>query len=159
ASGVAPVSDYVRRGIHVCLGTDGPASNDNLDMLEEMSLMVKLQKGTQRDAKAMDARTALHIATESGFKAVGIKAGKVEVGYEADLILLDVQKPHLQPLYDPVAQLVYSAHSSDIDTVVCKGKVLMEKGELKTVDPQEVLFLAKKWKDRIESFLGSKILN
>ncbi|MCS7262521.1 MAG: amidohydrolase [Aquificaceae bacterium] len=159
ASGVAPVSDYVRRGIHVCLGTDGPASNDNLDMLEEMSLMVKLQKGTQRDAKAMDARTALHIATESGFKAVGIKAGKVEVGYEADLILLDVQKPHLQPLYDPVAQLVYSAHSSDIDTVVCKGKVLMEKGELKTVDLQEVLFLAKKWKDRIESFLGSKILN
>ncbi|MDW8096368.1 MAG: amidohydrolase [Aquificaceae bacterium] len=159
ASGIAPISDYVRRGVQVCLGTDGPASNDNLDMLEEMSLMVKLQKGANFDAKAMDARTALRIATEEGFKAVGIKAGKIEVGYEADLILLDVSAPHLQPLFDPVAQLVYSAKSSDIDTVVCKGRVLMEKRELKTIDLQEVNFVSKKWKDRIDAFLKHKILH
>ncbi len=159
ASGIAPISDYVRRGIHVCLGTDGPASNDNLDMLEEMSLMAKLQKGSNLDARAMDARTALRIATEEGFRAVGIKAGRVEVGYEADLILLDMDKPHLQPLYDPIAQLVYSAKSSDIDTVICKGKVLMEKRELKTIDPQEVKFVANKWKERIEGFLRHKILS
>ncbi|MDW8032460.1 MAG: amidohydrolase [Aquificaceae bacterium] len=159
ASGIAPISDYLRRGIHVCLGTDGPASNDNLDMLEETSLMVKLQKGINLDAKAMDARTALKIATEEGFRAVGIRAGRVEVGYEADLLLLNPNSPHLQPLYDPIAQLVYSAKSSDIDTVICKGKVLMEKGELKTIDQEEVLFLASKWKERIEEFLRSKMFN
>ncbi len=159
ASGIAPISDYIRRGIHVCLGTDGPASNDNLDMLEELSLMAKLQKGANLDAKAMDARTALRIASEEGFRAVGIKAGRVEVGYEADLILLDPNKPHLQPLYDPIAQLVYSAKSSDIDTVICKGRVLMEKGELKTIDQEEVLFVANKWKEKIQGFLKSKILS
>ncbi|MEJ7620228.1 MAG: amidohydrolase [Aquificaceae bacterium] len=159
ASGIAPISDYIRRGIHVCLGTDGPASNDNLDMLEELSLMAKLQKGANLDAKAMDARTALRIASEEGFRAVGIKAGRVEVGYEADLILLDPNKPHLQPLYDPIAQLVYSAKSSDIDTVICKGRVLMEKGELKTIDQEEILFVANKWKEKIQGFLKSKILS
>ncbi|MFN7065393.1 MAG: amidohydrolase, partial [Aquificaceae bacterium] len=159
ASGIAPVSDYVRRDIHVCLGTDGPASNDNLDMLEELSTMVKLQKGANRNAKAIDARMGLKIATEEGFRAVGIRAGRIEVGYEADLILVDTEKPHLQPLYDPIAQFVYSAKSSDIDTVICKGKVLMEKRELKTIDEEEVLFVAKKWKDRIEDFLRRKILS
>ncbi len=159
ASGIAPISDYIRRGIHVCLGTDGPASNDNLDMLEELSLMAKLQKGANLDAKAMDARTALKIATEEGFRAVGIRAGKVEVGYEADLILLDPEKPHLQPLYDPISQLVYSAKSSDIDTVICKGRVLMEKGELKTIDQEQVLFVANKWRERIQGFIRSKILS
>ncbi len=159
ASGIAPISDYIRRGIHVCLGTDGPASNDNLDMLEELSLMAKLQKGANLDAKAMDARTALRIASEEGFRAVGIKAGRVEVGYDADLILLDPNKPHLLPLYDPIAQLVYSAKSSDIDTVICKGRVLMEKGELKTIDQEEVLFVANKWKEKIQGFLRNKILS
>ena len=158
ASGIAPISDYVKRGIHVCLGTDGPASNDNLDMLEELSTMVKLQKGTNLDAKAMDAKTALKIATENGFGGVGIKGGKVEVGYCADLILVDPNKPHLQPLYDPVAQLVYSAKSCDIDTVICNGKVLMEKKELKTMDQEEVSYVAKKWKDRIERFLVDKFI-
>ena len=159
ASGIAPISDYIRRGIHVCLGTDGPASNDNLDMLEELSLMAKLQKGSNLDAKAMDARTALRIASEEGFNAVGIKAGRLEVGYDADLMLLDPNKPHLQPLYDPIAQLVYSAKSSDIDTVICKGRVLMEKGELKTIDQEEVLFVANKWKEKIQGFLRNKILS
>ncbi len=156
ASGIAPVSDYVKRGIHVCLGTDGPASNDNLDMLEELSTMVKLQKGANLDAKAMDAKTALQIATHQGFSAVGIKAGRVEEGYLADLILLDPNKAHLQPLYDPMAQVVYSARSSDIDTVICNGRVLMEKGELKTLDEEEVMHTAKRWKERINTFLRSK---
>ncbi|GBC88175.1 5-methylthioadenosine/S-adenosylhomocysteine deaminase [bacterium HR13] len=156
ASGIAPVWEYISMGIHVCLGTDGPASNDNLDMLEEMSLMAKLQKGYSLSAKAMDARTALKIATENGFLACGIKAGKIEEGYEADLILIDTQKPHLQPLYDPVAQIVYSAKSSDIDTVICRGKILMEKRELKTIDMEELLHIAKKWKEKITGFIREK---
>ncbi|WP_096600476.1 amidohydrolase [Hydrogenobacter hydrogenophilus] len=153
ASGIAPVWEYIKMGIHVCLGTDGPASNDNLDMLEEMSTMVKLQKGYSLSAKAMDARTAIKIATLNGFTACGIKAGKLEEGYQADLILIDPDKPHLQPLYDPLVQIVYSAKSSDIDTVICKGRVLMEKRELKTVDMDEVRHIARKWKDRITNFI------
>ncbi len=150
ASGIAPIPDYLKRGIHVCLGTDGSASNDNLDMLEETSTMAKLHKGNSLDAKAIDARTALKIATENGFSALGIKAGRIEEGYDADLILIDVDKPHLQPLYDPIAQIVYSAKSSDIDTVICKGKILMEKREVKTMDEEEVLKIAQKWAERIK---------
>lgn len=153
ASGIAPIPEYVKKGIHVCLGTDGSASNDNLDMLEEMATMAKLHKGATMDAKAMDAKTALRIATENGFSAVGIRAGRIEEGYEADLILIDPESPHLQPLYDPVAQVVYSAQSSDIDTVICKGRVLMEKRELKTLDEERILFEAKKWGERIKGFL------
>ena len=153
ASGIAPIPKYVKRGVHVTLGTDGSASNDNLDMLEELSTMVKLHKGADLDARAMDASTALAIATERGFSAVGIKAGKIEEGYEADMILIDTDKPHLQPLYDPIAQVVYSAHSSDIDTVICRGRVLMEKREVKTLDEEEILQEAKEWGDKIKSFI------
>jgi len=153
ASGIAPVPEYVRRNIHVTLGTDGPASNDNLDMLEELSTMAKLHKGANLDAKAMDAQTALKIATENGFSAVGIKAGKIEEGCEADLILINTDSPHLQPLYDPVAQVVYSAQSSDIDTVVCKGKVLMEKRELKTLDEEKILYETKRCREKIKDFI------
>ncbi len=156
ASGIAPIWDYLRREIHVCLGTDGPASNDNLNMHEEMSLMAKLQKGYSLNARAMDAKTALKVATENGFSAVGIKAGKIEVGSEADFILVSTDAPHWKPMYDPISQWVYSASAEDIDTVVCKGKVLMQNRELKTIDPQEVEFVARKWRDKILSFMTGR---
>ncbi|NPA33028.1 MAG: amidohydrolase [Aquificae bacterium] len=153
ASGIAPVPDYVRRGITVCLGTDGAASNDNLNMLEELSTCAKLHKGANLDARAIDAKTALDIATVNGFKTARIKAGKIEEGYEADIMLLDTNRPEFQPLYDPVAQLVYSASSESIDTVVCAGRVLMEKRELKTIDEKEVYAKAKLWREKISSAL------
>ena len=153
ASGIAPIPEYVRRGIKVSLGTDGPASNDNLDMLEELSTMAKLHKGANLDAKAMDAGTALKIATENGFSSVGIKAGRIEEGYEADLILVETENPHLQTLYDPIAQVVYSARSSDIDTVICRGRVVMEKGEVKTLDEERILYEAKRWGEKIRNFI------
>ncbi len=152
-SGIAPVPRYLRKGIHVTLGTDGSASNDNLDMLEETATMAKLHKGVSQNTTALNAETALRIATENGFSAVGIKAGRVEEGYEADLILLDPRSPHLQPLYDPIAQTVYSAQSADIDTVVCRGRVLMEKREIKTLDEEEILHEARLWGERIRKFL------
>mgnify|MGYP000101677761 FL=1 len=156
ASGIAPIWDYIRRGIHVCLGTDGPASNDNLNMHEEMSLMAKLQKGYSLNAKAMDADQALRIATQMGFSAVGIKAGRIELGFDADFILVKTDSPHWKPLYDPISQWVYSASAEDIDTVVCKGRILMEKRELKTIDVQEVEFVASKWRDKILGFLTGR---
>jgi 5-methylthioadenosine/S-adenosylhomocysteine deaminase len=154
ASGIAPIPKYLKGGITVGLGTDGAASNDNLDMLEELSTMAKLHKGANLDAKAMDAKTALRIATENGFSIAGIKAGRLEEGYEADIMLVDTDVPHLQPLYDPIAQVVYSAKSTDIDTVICKGKVIMEKREIKTLDEEEILHKARKWREKIQQALN-----
>jgi len=153
ASGIAPISDYIRRGILVGLGTDGAASNDNLNMHEETSTCAKLHKGANLDAKAIDAKTALKLGTENGFKIAGIKAGKVEEGYEADFILVNTNLPEFHPLYDPIAQFIYSASSECIDTVVCKGKVLMEKRELKTIDEEEVYRRARDWREKILSKL------
>jgi len=154
ASGIAPVPDYLKRGIAVVLGTDGAASNDNLNMLEEASTCAKLHKGYNLNAKAIDAVRVLKMATEEGFKAVGIKGGRLEEGYEADLILVNTDRPELQPLYDPIAQLVYSACADAIDTVICKGKVLMEKRELKTIDEEEVYRKARSWRERILNALS-----
>ena len=153
ASGIAPISDYIRRGILVGIGTDGAASNDNLNMHEETSTCAKLHKGANLDAKAIDAKTALRLATENGFKIAGIKAGRIEEGFEADFILVNTNLPEFHPLYDPIAQFIYSASSECIDTVVCKGKVLMEKRELKTIDEEEVYRKARDWREKILSKL------
>jgi 5-methylthioadenosine/S-adenosylhomocysteine deaminase len=152
-SGVAPVPRYIQKGVHLCLGTDGSASNDNLDMLEEMSTMAKLHKGTTLNPRAITAAQALSIATEMGFSAVGIKGGRIEEGYVADLILINTDSPHLSPLYDPISQIVYSAKSSDIDTVICGGKIIMEGGEVKTLDQEKILKEAERWAERIRGLL------
>ncbi|NPB07246.1 MAG: amidohydrolase [Aquificae bacterium] len=148
-SGVAPVPDYLKRGINVCLGTDGAASNDNLNLLEEASTCAKLHKGYLKDPTALTAPQVLKMATENGFKALGLKAGRIEEGYEADFILINPDVPEMQPLYDPVAQLIYSATSEAVDTVVCKGKVLMEKREVKVLDEEEVFKKARAWREKI----------
>ena len=152
-SGIAPITDYLKRGIKVSLGTDGPASNDNLDMLEEMSTMAKLHKGVNLDAGVMDAKTAFKIATENGFNICGIKAGKIEEGYQADLIIVNREGIHFHPLYDPLAQFVYSAKSSDIETVICNGRVIMEKREFKTIDEEKLIYEVKRWAEKIRSFI------
>ncbi len=151
-SGIAPIPDYVKRGIKVGLGTDGPASNDNLDMHEEMSTMAKLHKGYTLNPESINAKTSLEIATKNGFEMCGIKAGVIREGFEADLIIVNPNSPHLQPLYDPLAQFVYSAKSSDIETVLCKGKVIMEKGEIKTLDEEKIINEVLKWSEKIRKF-------
>ncbi len=148
-SGIAPVSDYIKKDIKVCLGTDGAASNDNLNMLEEMSTMAKLQKGIKLDPTALSSAQALEIATANGFESVGIKAGRIKEGYDADLIIVDANKPHLQPLYDPTAQLVYSAQAGDIETVIARGKILMENYKVLTLDEEEIYKKALYWKEKI----------
>ncbi len=153
ASGIAPVPKYISKGMHVCLGTDGPASNDNLDMLEEVATTAKIHKGNSLDARAITAETAFRLATEKGFEAVGIKGGRILEGYVADLILINTDSPHLQPLYDPLSQVVYSAKSSDIDTVICNGKVIMEKGQIKTLDEERILAQSREWSEKIRSKL------
>jgi len=148
-SGVAPVSDYVKRGITVCLGTDGAASNDNLNMLEEASTMVKLQKGINLDPTALNSAQALEIATANGFESLGIKAGRIKEGYDADLIIVDAQRPELTPLYDPTAQLLYSAQAAYIETVLCRGKPVMENGKVLTLNEEEIYERANYWREKI----------
>ncbi len=153
-SGIAPVADYLRRGIKVCLGTDGAASNDNLNMLEETSTMVKLQKGVNLDPTAMTSSRALEVATANGFESVGLKAGRIKEGYDADIIVVNTHNPWLQPLYDPVAQLVYSAQASDIETVIARGRVIMENGKVLTLDEEEIYEKADYWRRKILEKLG-----
>ncbi len=148
-SGIAPIADYLKRGITVCLGTDGAASNDNLNMLEETSTMVKLQKGVNLDPTALNSATALEIATANGFESVGIKAGRIKEGYDAEIVIYSTERPELQPLYDPTAQLVYSAQAAAVETVISRGKPIMENGKVLTLDEEEVYKKASDWREKI----------
>jgi len=141
ASGVAPVPDMLKAGITVGLGTDGCASNNNLDMIREMSTAAKLHKVARLDPTVMNAQTVAHMATIEGAKALGMDkiTGSLEVGKKADIIILGLNKPHLTPLYNEYSHLVYAASGADIDTVVINGKVVMENRSLLTIDETEVM--------------------
>jgi len=154
-SGIAPVADYIRRNIWVCLGTDGSASNDNLNMVEEMSTMAKVQKGINLDPTAINAAQAFEIATAKGFEAVGIKAGRIEEDYDAEIVIWNTANPNLTPLYDVLAQLVYSAQACNIETVISQGRILMEEGKVLTLDEEEIYRKAEYWRKKILEELGN----
>lgn len=141
ASGIAPVPDMQKAGITVGLGTDGAASNNTLDMIREMNTAAKLHKVARLDPTLMDARTVLRMATIEGAKALGMEdvTGSLEVGKKADIILLDLDKPHLTPLYSEYSHLAYAAGGADVDTVVINGKVVMENRRLLTIDEQAAM--------------------
>ena len=145
ASGVAPIPEMMKMGIPVALGTDGAASNNNLDLFEEIRLAGVLHKGVSHDPTLIPARDALEMATIKGVEALGIEGvGPLQVGGRADLILLDFDKPHLAPLHDIIAQITYSAGAADVDTVIVDGKILMEGRELKTMDEALVRRMAQR---------------
>ena len=125
ASGVAPIPEFIKKGIPVGIGTDGCASNNNLDMLQEMDTTAKLHKVKRLDPTAMEARQVLTLATRNGAEAIGLgeETGSLEVGKKADLIIVDTHKPHLTPLYDPVSHLVYAAGGSDVRDVIVDGRL------------------------------------
>lgn len=137
-SGIAPIPQMLKKGINVALGTDGCASNNNLDMVEEMRLAALLHKGNNLDATVIPATEALKMATINGAKALGLedKIGSIEVGKHADLLLIDTNNTFMTPIYDYYSAIVYSMNSSCIDTVLVDGKVLMENRKLLTLDEQ-----------------------
>ncbi len=141
ANGIPPVLEMFREGITVGLGTDGCASNNTLDMIKEMSTAAKLHKVAALNPTVMDARTAVRMATINGAKALGLDklTGSLEAGKKADVIILDLNKPHLTPIYNEYSHLVYAAGGADVDTVIINGKVVMENRRLLTIDENEVM--------------------
>jgi 5-methylthioadenosine/S-adenosylhomocysteine deaminase len=134
ASGMAPVQRLLDAGVTVGLGTDGPASNNDLDMFDEMRDAAMLGKLAAADASAVDAASVVEMATAGGADAIGIDSGRIEPGANADLAVVDFGAPHLTPDHDPISHLAYSARGSDVRHTVCDGAVLMRDGDLRTVD-------------------------
>lgn len=140
ASGVAPVKEMLAAGVNVAIGTDGASSNNNLDMVAETRTAALLAKGITGDPTVVPAHQALVMATLNGARALGLEKeiGTLEAGKKADLILVDMRQPHLMPPNDVEANLVYAARGSDVDTVIVNGKILMTRGEVKTLDAEEI---------------------
>lgn len=141
ANGFSPVDKMLKSGINVSLGTDSSCSNNNLNMFEEIKLASILNKGVTKDSTTIPAATALRMATINGAKALGIedKVGSIEVGKCADIILIDLNKPHLYPKHNMISSLVYSVQGSDVDTVIVDGNILMENRKLTTINLEEVM--------------------
>ncbi|MDQ7783972.1 MAG: amidohydrolase family protein [Desulfomonilaceae bacterium] len=139
AAGACDASGLSRRGVAMGIGTDGPASNNNLDLFEEMrsaSLMAKL---VTRDPEALDARTVLRMATIDGARVLGMddRIGSLEPGKFADVIVIDPDRPHLTPMYVPESHLVYAARGSDVRDVIVNGRMVVDHGRITTVDEEE----------------------
>jgi 5-methylthioadenosine/S-adenosylhomocysteine deaminase len=141
ASGIAPIPDFIAAGIAVGLGTDGCASNNDLDLFQAMDVAAKLHKLERMDPTAMDAQTVLRMATIEGARALGLDriTGSLEIGKAADVIVVDTAKPHLVPLYHPVSHLVYAAKGSDVRDVLIGGRLVVRNRELLTLDLAEIL--------------------
>lgn len=137
--GVAPVQQMLRRGVRVAIGTDGAASSNSLDMLESLRLAILVQKLWNKDPEALPSLQALHLATAAGAAAMGFAdSGVLAPGCRADLILVDMRKPHLVPRHDLAANLVHAALSSDVSHVFVDGRMIMRSGRLITLDEERI---------------------
>ena len=156
ASGIAPVMKMLETGLNVGLGTDGPASNNDLDMFEEMRLAAFLAKGTTGDPTVAPAAAVLEMATRGGARALGLEdqIGSLEAGKRADLIVVDLSAPRLHPLYDPVSHLVYAAKGADVRHVVVEGRVVMRDRKVTTLDEPAVLAEAGRMRAQVVKSLA-----
>jgi len=151
AAGVAPVPQMLDRGITTGLGTDGAASNNTLDMFQEMNLAAKIHKAVSLDPTVMNAATVIRMATIDGARVLGLEGltGSIETGKLADIIIVDMNQPHLTPLYNPYSQLVYAARGADVKTSIINGKIVMENRRLLTMDPAQAIRNVRKIAARI----------
>jgi 5-methylthioadenosine/S-adenosylhomocysteine deaminase len=155
ASGVAPVPEMLGAGIAVGLGTDGCASNNNLDMFQEMDMAAKLHKAWRLDPTVMNAETVLRMATRMGAAALGMenRIGSLEPGKRADLITIDLKKPHLTPLYHEYSHIVYAAKGDDVRDVLINGKIVMENRMLLTLDEDKIMHKVNKISEEVKASL------
>jgi len=156
ASGISPVPEMLAAGVTVGLGTDGCASNNNLDLFGEMDMAAKSHKIKNLDPTVMNALTVARMATIEGAKVLGIDTvtGSLEVGKKADVIVLDMDKPHLTPMYNPFSHLVYTVSGHDVRHTIINGSVVMENRSLRTLDIIEVMAMAKEKALKVWDWVG-----
>ena len=146
ASGIAPVSKLIEKGVCVSIGTDGASSNNNLDLIEELKTASLLQKVSTLDPKVLSSDEAIEMATIKGAEALGLDSeiGSIEVGKKADIILIDTHAANMTPDSSTLSSnVIYSANGSNVDTTICNGKILMENKKLTTLDEDEIYARAK----------------
>ena len=146
AAGIAPIPKMLRKGITVGLGTDGAASNNDLDLFGEMDTAAKIHKAADLDSTVMDAETVLKMATKGGARVLGLedRIGSIETGKCADIILLDMTAPHWIPLFNPYSQLVYAARGADVTTSIIGGRIVMRNRKMLTMDLPAVAMEVRK---------------
>ena len=151
ASGFCPVAQCLAAGVNVALGTDGAASNNDLDMLGEMRTAALLGNAVAKNASAIPAVTALRMATINGAKALGLadKIGSLEIGKAADVIAIDLSELETQPLYCPISQIVYAASRQQVTDVWVAGEHLLKSRKLTTFDMSELNAITAKWQARL----------
>jgi len=155
ASGIAPVPAMIAKGITVGLGTDGCASNNNLDLFGEMDMAAKLHKVNNLDPTVMNAQTLVEMATRDGAKVLGLEkvTGSLEVGKRADLIVIDTNKPHLVPMYNPYSHLVYAASGHDVKHSIIDGNLVMEDRRLLTLDVEDIIERSKEKSHKVKEWV------
>jgi len=155
ASGTAPIPQMLKAGVRVGLGTDGAASNNDLDMWEEMDSAAKLHKLVAKDPTVVSAREALEMATIGGARAIHLEReiGSLEAGKRADLILVDLNAAHLTPMYNLYSHLVYAVKASDVSDTVVNGRVLMRGRRLLTIDEEAVKAKAREYQRQVSRSL------
>jgi 5-methylthioadenosine/S-adenosylhomocysteine deaminase len=153
ASGVAPIPKFLERGLSVGIGTDSCASNNNLDMFQEMDMTAKLHKVNQLDPTVLRARQVLNLATLGGAQALGLgeQTGSLKVGKRADLIVVNTSQPHMTPMYDPFSHLVYSARGSDVRYVIVDGEIVVDDRKLLTLDLKKTSDFVRRLSRKIAS--------
>jgi len=150
ANGVAPVPKLLKAGVNVCLGTDGAASNNTLNLFRELSMLTLIHKGVNEDSLAVSAKEGIKIATVNGAAALGLDyIGQIKAGMKADLALIDLSAINMLPNNNPVAALAYSANGSEVQTVIVNGTILMENRELKGIDEERIRFEVERIAKRI----------
>jgi len=157
ASGASPVVNLIAAGVPVGLGTDGAASNNDLDMFEEMDLAAKLQKLVRMDPRALPAEQVVAMATINGARALHMEKqiGSLEAGKKADVILIRTDAPHATPMYNVYSQLVYALQASDVDTVIVGGKIVMQHRQMLTLDEPRILAKARDYAKKIQASLAA----
>ena len=156
-SGFCPIGKLIEAGVNVTLGTDGAASNNDLDMLGEMRTAALLGKAVADDATAVPAHTALAMATINGAKALGLdkQIGSLEIGKQADIVAIDLDHVSTQPVYDPIAQIVYSVSREQVSDVWVAGKQKVRNKKLIDIDESELIYKAQMWAKKINSPVDS----
>ena len=150
-NGFAPVPEMMEKGINICLGTDGAASNNSLNLIHEMSLLTLIHKGTHLSPQCVSAQEAFKMATINGAKALSLDkvCGSIEAGKKADLVIMDLKRPSMWPNNNPIAALSYSANGTEVDSVIIDGQLTVEGGRVLTMDEERIYYETEKIMERI----------